>query len=104
MLLVQRCIWVFGPYMAFWKNGCMENTPAVCADDLPSILRICKNCQKSRSVNNSLSSGWIWTQTVDFCFTSQSSAQGSIQSTSGLWRTPTPHYHSPRVMLTYYSY
>ena len=32
----------------------MENTPTVCADNLPTILGIFKNEPKSRSVNNSL--------------------------------------------------
>ena len=32
----------------------MENSPTVCADDLPTILGIVKNDPKSRSVNNSL--------------------------------------------------
>ena len=32
----------------------MENTPTVCADYLPTILRILKNDPTSRSVNNSL--------------------------------------------------
>ena len=36
----------------------MENTPTVCADDLPSILGISRKYPKSRSVNI-FSSGWI---------------------------------------------
>jgi hypothetical protein len=32
----------------------MENTPTVCADDLPSVLGIFKNDPKSKSVNNVL--------------------------------------------------
>ena len=34
--------------------GSMENTPAGCGSDLPTILRILKNDRKSRSVNNFL--------------------------------------------------
>ena len=53
----------------------MENTPVVCANDLPTILGILKNNLKSRSVNI-LSSNWIFTQTVKrISLTSQSSAQ-----------------------------
>ena len=34
--------------------GSLENTPTVCGDDLPSIVKNFKNDPKSRSVNNSL--------------------------------------------------
>ena len=53
----------------------MENTPTVCADDLPTILGNFKNDVKSRSVNI-FSSGWILPQTVEKkILTSQSSAK-----------------------------
>ena len=53
----------------------MENTPTGRADDLPTILGIFKNDQKSRSVNI-LFSGWILPQTIyKILSTSQSSAQ-----------------------------
>ena len=41
----------------------MENTPAVCADDLPTILGIFKHDPKPRSVNI-LSSNWMLPHTV----------------------------------------
>ena len=45
--------------------GSMENTSTGCGSDLPSILEILKNEQKSRSIN-SFSSGLICTQTVEW--------------------------------------
>ena len=52
----------------------MEDTPMMCADDLPTIMIFFGDDPKSRSVNI-CSSNWISTQTVYFCwFNSQSSA------------------------------